>query len=80
VIVLSRKAPSRVRLRNIDRLIFVLAISMLSLDSECDHRGSARDRDPLASARLSRLLALEIRAGVVAARGSTARSATSSGG
>src|SRR6202035_5508261 len=29
-------------------------------DSECDHRGQARNRDPLASARLSGLLALEI--------------------
>jgi hypothetical protein len=58
VIVLSRKSRSRVRLRNLDRLVFVWL--MLPRDSECDHRGQARDRDPLASARLSGLLALKI--------------------
>ena len=60
VIVLSRKSPSRVWLRNIDRLIFVWLYRLLPVDSECDHGGQARDRDPLASARLPRLLALEI--------------------
>jgi hypothetical protein len=33
---------------------------MLSRDSECNHRGQARDRDPVAPARLSGILALEI--------------------
>src|ERR1700730_17692728 len=37
-----------------------LAVPMLPRHSECDHRGQARDRDPVASARLSGLLALEI--------------------
>ena len=60
VIVLSRKSPSRVRLRNIDRLIFVWLYRCFPSDSECDHRGQARNRDRVASARLSGLLALEI--------------------
>src|ERR1700732_4340834 len=65
VIVLSRKAPSRVRLRNIDRLIFAwlyrsFPLILNAIIPECDHRSQARDRDPMASARLSGLLALEI--------------------
>jgi hypothetical protein len=60
VIVLSRKARSRVRLRNIDRLIFVWLNRMFSLDFECDNGDQARDRDPMASTRLSGLLALEV--------------------
>jgi hypothetical protein len=52
VIVLSRKSRSRVRLRNIDRLIFVWLFRSFPADSECDHRGRARDRYPVASAQL----------------------------
>jgi len=37
-----------------------LAEPNISLDSECDHCGQARDRYSVASARLSHLLALEI--------------------
>jgi hypothetical protein len=37
-----------------------LVVPVLPLDSECDHCGQARDRYPVASARLSFLLALEI--------------------
>ena len=58
VIVLSRKSRSRVQLRNLDRLIFVCTDS--TRDSECDHRGQARNGYPVVSARLSGLLALEI--------------------
>ena len=60
VIVLSRKAPSRVRLCNIERLFSVWLYRCFPGDSECDHGGQARDRDPLASAWLACLLALEI--------------------
>jgi hypothetical protein len=60
MIVLSRKARSRARLRNIDRLILTWIYRMFPTISECDHGGQARDRDPVASARLSGLLALEV--------------------
>ena len=59
VIVLSRKARSPVRLRNIDRLIFVrlyrLFPAILNAITVVK-----QDRDPVASARLSVLLALEV--------------------
>jgi hypothetical protein len=58
VIVLSRKSRSRVRLRNIDRLIFVWLYRCFP--SILNAITVARDRDPVASARLSRLLAPEI--------------------
>ena len=60
VIVLSGKSPSRVRLRNIDRLIFVWLYRFFPSILNATHRGQARNRYPVASARLSRLLALEI--------------------
>ncbi len=60
VIILSRKSPSRVPLRNIDRLIFVWLYRCSPSILKCDHGGQARDCDPVASTRLSRLLALEI--------------------
>jgi hypothetical protein len=41
VIILSRKFPSRVRLRNIDSVDLRMAVPVLPLDSECDHRGQA---------------------------------------
>jgi len=60
VIVLSRNSRSRVQLLNIDRLIFVWLYRFFPAISECDHRGQARNGYPVASVRLSGLLALEI--------------------
>ena len=37
-----------------------LAVLLFPFNSECDHRAQAGDRDPVASAELSGLLALEI--------------------
>ena len=59
MIVLSRKAPSRVRLRNIDRLIFVWLYRFLPSILNAITVVKDRDRDPVAPARLSGLLALE---------------------
>ena len=47
VIVLSRKSPSCLRLRNIRWADFRLALRIPPFDSECDHRGQARDRYPV---------------------------------
>ena len=54
---MSRKARPRVRLGNIDRLIFVW---LPNVPHDCDQCGQARDCYSVASARVSRLLALEI--------------------
>ena len=59
VIVLSRQSRSRVRLRNIDRLIFVWLYRFFPAILNA-HRGEAPNGYPVASARLSGLLALEI--------------------
>ncbi len=60
VIVLSRKSGSRVWMRNIDRLVLVWLYRLLPLDPGCDHGGQAGDRNSVASARFSGLLALEV--------------------
>ena len=60
VIVLSRKSRSRVRLPEPRSADLRLAVPILPRDSECDHRSQARNGYPVASARLSGLLALEI--------------------
>jgi hypothetical protein len=77
MIVLSRKARSRVRLRNIDRLIFVWLYRCFP--SILNAITVVKPETVIRWHRLSCLLALEIPPGWWAAR-STARSATSSGG
>jgi hypothetical protein len=76
VIVLSRKAPSRVRLRNIDRLIFVwlyrpfpsILNAIIVVKPETVIRWHRRGLRPIGTGNPG---------DVVAARGSTARSAIS---
>jgi hypothetical protein len=60
VIVLSRKARPRVRLRNIDRLIFVWMCQMFPSILNAITVVKPETVIPVATARLSRLLALEI--------------------
>jgi len=60
VIVPSRKSLSRVRLCKIDPLVLVWLSRCFPAILKCDLAGQARDRDTVASARLSTLLALEI--------------------
>jgi hypothetical protein len=60
VIVLSRKSRSRVRLRNIDRLIFVWLYRFFPSILKFNRHSQAGDGDPLAPARLPSLLALEV--------------------
>jgi hypothetical protein len=60
VIVLSRKSWSRVRLRNIDRLILVWLYRFFPSILNAIVIVKARDGNPLAPARLPSLLALEV--------------------
>jgi hypothetical protein len=58
LIVLRRKVGGRIRLTNGDRLFF--ALSMVSVGAEGHHSHPSRDAGPVASGRLSSLLALEV--------------------
>jgi hypothetical protein len=60
VIVLSRKSHSRVRAPEHRSADFRLAVPILPVDSECNRHSQAGDGDPVASARLPCLLALEV--------------------
>ena len=60
LIVLRRKVRGRIRLTNGDRLVLYPAVSMVSVGAEGHHGHPSRDARPLASGRLSLLLALEI--------------------
>ena len=60
VIVLSRKASVAATAPEHRSADLGLDVPTVPLDSECDHGDQARDRDPLASTRLSGLLALEV--------------------
>jgi len=57
VLIMSRKSPTGVRLRNLDRLVLV----WLYLHPECDHGGQGGDCNPVAPPRLPSFLALEPR-------------------
>jgi hypothetical protein len=76
-IVLGHESPSRVRLRNLDRLILVWMYRQFPSILN-DRRDQARDRDPSAPARLSRLFGVGNPAAVVAAPESTVRFGISS--
>ena len=58
LIVLRRKVGGRIRLTNGDRLFF--ALSMVSIDPAGHDGHPSRDARPLASGRLSSVLALEV--------------------
>ena len=60
LLVLSRRSPKRIRLRNIDRFDFGLAVPPLPVDVGRHGHSQAGNRAFLASTRLSRLLALEV--------------------
>jgi len=61
VVVLRRiVVHGRVRLTNSDRMFFYPAVSMVSIGPEGHHNYPSRDARPLASGRLSLLLALEV--------------------
>jgi hypothetical protein len=60
LIVLQRRVRGRVHLTNADRL-FLVPVSMVSIGAQGDHDRPPRDPRPLASVRLSPVLALEIR-------------------
>jgi hypothetical protein len=67
LLVLSRRHP-RVRLRNIDRLILVWLYRLFPSLLDANGHRKARDRTPLASTRLSRLLAMEVLAALRSAQ------------
>jgi hypothetical protein len=60
LIVLQRKVRGRVQFTNSDRLVFIQAVSLVSIGSQGDHDHPARDRGALASCRFSPILALQI--------------------
>src|SRR5215475_5428513 len=60
VLILSRESPTRVRLRNLDRLVLVWLYRSFSLHPGCDHCAQAGDCNPVAPPRLPSLLALEV--------------------
>ena len=59
LVVLRRKSPTRVRLRNIDRLL-LMAVSTVPVAPGRDHHRPTGDRTPLAPMGFPRILALEV--------------------